>query len=60
MLRTGRFKDFMRDMENCVASGHMTYNEQILEGLENCVAGLEDVFEGKNFGKYIFKVRLME
>jgi len=46
----------MRDMENWVASGQIKYNEQIVEGLENCVAGLKDVFEGRSFGKSVLKV----
>lgn len=47
-------------MENWIASGHVTYNEQNVEGIESYVAGLKDVFECKNFGKSVLKVQLME
>jgi len=47
-------------MRDWIVSGHLTYNGQNVEGLESDVSGLKDVFDCKNFGKYVLKVRLIE
>lgn len=50
------YDDFVRDMTQWLAEGKVQYKEQMVEGLENAPAALNDVLLGKNFGKVVVKV----
>jgi len=47
---------FRRDMEGWLAEGAIQYREQVVEGLEAAPSALNDVLEGRNFGKMVVKV----
>jgi len=50
------YKDFVRDMTSWLAEGKVQYKEQMIEGLENAPAALNDLLVGKSFGKMVVKV----
>ena len=50
------YKDFVRDMSEWLAEGKVQYKEQVVEGLENAPAALNDLLLGKSFGKMVVKV----
>jgi NADPH-dependent curcumin reductase len=50
------YKEFVRDMTQWLAEGKIQYKEQIVDGLENAPAALNDVLLGKSFGKCVVKV----
>ncbi len=50
------YRDFVRDMSQWLAEGKMHYREQVVDGLENAPAALNDVLLGKNFGKMVVRV----
>ncbi|MFT5220886.1 MAG: NADPH-dependent curcumin reductase CurA [Planctomycetota bacterium] len=50
------YKDFVTDMSQWITDGKVHYKEQIVEGLENAPAALNDVLLGKSFGKVVVKV----
>jgi hypothetical protein len=47
---------FTHDMSAWLASGSMTYREDIVDGLENAPAAMIGLLEGKNFGKLVVRV----
>ncbi len=51
-----RFKDFQNDMIDWINSGTVKPLEDVVEGLENAPAALQDMFSGKHTGKLIVKV----
>jgi len=51
------YKDFVADMSKWLAEGKIQYKEQLVEGLENAPAALNDVLLGKSFGKVVVKVK---
>ena len=50
------YRDFVNDMSQWLAEGKIQYKEQVVEGLENAPAALNDVLLGKNFGKIVVRV----
>ncbi len=50
------YRDFARDMTGWLGDGSVRYKEQVVEGLENAPAALNDVLLGRNFGKMVVKV----
>lgn len=50
------YKDFVRDMSNWLADNKVLYKEQVIDGLENAPAALNDLLLGKSFGKVVVKV----
>jgi alcohol dehydrogenase len=50
------YSDFVRDMTEWLAEGKVQYTEQMVDGLENAPAALNDVLLGKNFGKVVVRV----
>ena len=50
------YRDFVNDMSQWLAEGKVQYKEQVVEGLENAPAALNDVLLGKNFGKIVVRV----
>lgn len=50
------YVDFRRDMTEWLAQGKVHYKEQVVDGLENAPAALNDVLLGKSFGKVVVKV----
>ncbi len=50
------YQEFVNDMTGWLADGKITYKEQIVDGLENAPASLNDVLLGKSFGKVVVKV----
>jgi NADPH-dependent curcumin reductase CurA len=51
-----RHAAFTHDMSAWLASGSMTYREDIVDGLENAPAAMIGLLEGKNFGKLVVRV----
>ncbi len=51
-----RFGEFFEKMSALVAEGKIHYKEQIVEGLENAPAALNQLLRGENFGKMVIKV----
>jgi alcohol dehydrogenase len=49
------YKDFVRDMSAWLAEGKVQYTEQVVDGLENAPAALNDLLLGKSFGKMVVK-----
>ena len=50
------YQEFVRDMTGWLAEGKVKYKEQVIEGLENAPAALNDLLVGKSFGKMVVKV----
>jgi alcohol dehydrogenase len=50
------YNDFRRDMTGWLSEGKIQYKEQVVDGLENAPAALNDVLLGKSFGKVVVKV----
>lgn len=50
------YAEFVRDMSGWLAEGKVKYKEQMIDGLENAPAALNDVLLGKSFGKMVVKV----
>ena len=50
------FKDFVRDMSEWLESGQVQYKEQVIDGLEQAPAALNDLLLGNCFGKMVVKV----
>ena len=50
------YQEFVNDMTAWLADGKIAYKEQIVDGLENAPASLNDVLLGKSFGKVVVKV----
>jgi alcohol dehydrogenase len=50
------FKDFIRDMSEWLSSSKVRYKEQVVEGLENAPAALNDLLVVDSFGKIVVKV----
>ncbi len=50
------YKDFRKDMKHWLNQGLIEYREQVVEGLENAPAALNDVLEGRSFGKVVVRV----
>jgi NADPH-dependent curcumin reductase len=51
-----RQADFLRDCEQWVRDGRLTYREDIVDGLEEAPTALLKLFAGKNFGKLLVRV----
>lgn len=49
------YGEFVRDMTGWLADGTVRYKEQVVEGLENAPAALNDVLTGRSFGKMVVK-----
>lgn len=50
------YKEFVRDMTRWIADEKISYKEQVVEGLENAPAALNELLVGKSFGKVVVKV----
>ena len=48
-------REFISDMNAWLESGKITYKEQLIDGLENAPAALNDLLLGKSFGKMVVK-----
>ncbi len=47
---------FRHDMTAWITDGKIAYKEQIVDGLENAPQALNDVLQGRNFGKMVVRV----
>lgn len=52
----GLYPEFAKEMTSWIDSGQIQYKEQIIDGLENAPAALNDVLLGNSFGKVVVKV----
>ena len=52
-----QYSNFLSEVAPLVASGKITYKEDIVVGLENAPKAFIGLLEGKNFGKLIVKVK---
>lgn len=52
----GLYPEFAKAMSGWIKEGKIQYKEQVVEGLENAPAALNDVLLGKSFGKVVVKV----
>lgn len=50
------YRQFVSDMTGWIRDGKVLYKEQVVEGLENAPAALNDVLTGRSFGKMVVKV----
>lgn len=50
------YDSFVQDMSRWLAEGAIHYKEQFVDGLEAAPSALNDVLEGRNFGKMIIRV----
>jgi NADPH-dependent curcumin reductase CurA len=50
------YQAFGRDIGPLVASGHIKYREDVIEGLDNAPEAFIGMLEGKNFGKLLVRV----
>ena len=50
------YKEFAREMTGWLSDGKVQYKEQVVDGLENAPAALNDLLLGKSFGKMVVKV----
>lgn len=51
-----RIPDFQRDMAAWIREGKLTYQEDIVDGLENAVTAFQGLLEGRNRGKMLVRV----
>ena len=51
-----RFERAESQLADWIAAGKLTYQEDILEGLEQMPAALIRLFEGRNVGKQLVRV----
>jgi NADPH-dependent curcumin reductase CurA len=51
-----QFGTALEDLQRWVSKGELTYEVDILNGLEQAPAGLQRVFEGKNLGKQLVRI----
>ena len=51
-----RHRDFQRDMSAWVAEGRVTYQEDIVDGLDNAVDAFQGLLSGRNRGKMLIRV----
>jgi NADPH-dependent curcumin reductase CurA len=51
-----RYPEFAKQMSEWFAADKIKFREHIVQGLENAPASLNDVLEGKNFGKLVIQV----
>ncbi|EKV29222.1 Putative oxidoreductase YncB [Caenispirillum salinarum AK4] len=51
-----RYPEFLKEMTPWVASGDITYREDVAEGLESAPEAFMGLLEGRNFGKLVVKV----
>lgn len=51
-----RHPQFLADMREWIAKGHITWQETIYEGIENTPKAFISLFTGQNFGKMLVKV----
>jgi alcohol dehydrogenase len=52
----GLYPEFAKAMSGWIKEAKIQYKEQVVEGLENAPAALNDVLLGKSFGKVVVKV----
>lgn len=52
----GLYPEFAKAMSGWIKEGKIQYTEQVVEGLENAPAALNDVLLGDSFGKVVVKV----
>lgn len=50
------YKEFAGEMSTWLDEGRVNYTEQVVEGLENAPAALNDVLVGNSFGKVVVKI----
>lgn len=50
------YSEFVQDMSVWLAEGSMQYKEQVVYGLENAPAALNEMLLGRSFGKMVVKV----
>ena len=50
------YNEFAADMTGWLAEGKVKYKEQVVDGLENAPAALNDLLLGRSFGKMVVKV----
>ncbi|UUX50630.1 NADP-dependent oxidoreductase [Nisaea acidiphila] len=50
------YPDFARDMAGWIADGHVTYREDIVDGLDRAPVAFMGLLKGGNFGKLVVKV----
>lgn len=50
------YKEFSAAMTGWLAEGRVQYKEQVVDGLEAAPAALNDMLEGRSFGKMVVKV----
>ena len=50
------YKEFRADMATWLDKGKIGYQEQVVDGLENAPAALNDLLTGRNFGKVVVRV----
>ena len=50
------YKQFRKDMAEWLDEEQITYQEQVVEGLENAPSALNDLLVGDNFGKVVVRV----
>lgn len=51
-----RFPAAFEDLSRWVSEGRLNYREDIIDGLENAPAALQDLFEGRNIGKRLVRL----
>lgn len=52
-----RFEEAHADLANWVSEGKIRYREDIAEGLENAPAALAGLYQGRNMGRQLIRVR---
>lgn len=52
-----RFPQALADLRGWVKEGRLRYREDIMEGLENAPAALEGLYQGRNMGRQLVRVR---
>jgi len=50
-------KNFQEKVSKLIADGKFNAKVHVTEGIDNAAQGLVDIFEGKNFGRPVLKVR---
>lgn len=50
-------KEHQEKMQQWLAEGSVKAKLHVVEGIENAAEGLVSIFEGKNFGKAVLKIK---
>ena len=55
-----QYPDFIREVSGWIRDGSIKYREDVAVGIENTVTAFQGLLKGKNFGKQLVKMTVVE